>query len=246
MGTARPDPSWRHSSTQSGQTLPPHWQGQKGASVRSVWAHNGLSPGPECFHQHQLIPIGPHSSREPGAAERERERASHHCPNPEDLISLGTSWTNREWPCLEGGFSSCVLWLFMAGPSRQLIWQPWGLPVTNRRWERTPVRLLLHAVHCGSTGHTDPLEAATGLLPTLAEEVTKSWKQAARGHTAGKRQNPPYTPVRAFLPPLLRRDLPSHALLSPTSLREATLYEREQRKSHQEAGATRLCCAHLG
>lgn len=86
--------------------------------------------GPECFHQHQFIPISPHFSREPGAAERE----SHHCPNPEDLISLGTSWTNREWPGLEGGFSSCVLWLFMAGPSHQLIRQPWGLSVTDRRW----------------------------------------------------------------------------------------------------------------
>lgn len=36
--------------------------------VGTQWA----LPGPECFHQHQLIPIGPHPSREPGAAERER------------------------------------------------------------------------------------------------------------------------------------------------------------------------------
>lgn len=70
VGSAQP-------GTFSEAQLPLYWQGQKGASVCRVWAHNGLCPGPECFHQHQFISVSPHSGWEPGAAERER-----HCPTP--------------------------------------------------------------------------------------------------------------------------------------------------------------------
>lgn len=45
LGLPDPGPSRRRSSARSGQTLPLLWQGQKGASVHCVWAHNGLCPG---------------------------------------------------------------------------------------------------------------------------------------------------------------------------------------------------------
>ena len=70
-----------------------------------VWAHNGLCPGPERFHQHRLISVSPHSSWEPGAARRDsifvpdspgdkRDKRSGLARKEGSLLEFpGLSWT---------------------------------------------------------------------------------------------------------------------------------------------------------
>lgn len=81
-------PHWdRPAGAFSGHGAPDRWQGQKGASVCRVWAHSGLSQ-PRAFPSASVSVSQP--PRRPGAR-GSRDRESHHCPNPKDLISSGPS-----------------------------------------------------------------------------------------------------------------------------------------------------------